>query len=287
MNNLKSTIIGIALVIFASSLVAGESTKTIQTITWTSWDNPPAYVLKGKDKGLGIQDQIERELIGSLKGYIHEQLQVNIARVLQMAKEDETSCNAGWLDTPEWRELFYFSKPAFVIKSNGAIMRKDKAKKFGYNQKITLDKLLAEKNLRLGVSRAYGKGIDQVLEQYKYKNNPLIDVVSSDFLAHQMLRKGRVDFIIGYPIEINYYRQMSNDKTELIYLPLEENEDTIEVVIACSKTATGRQVIDQVNELLDKERLKRFEKYQDYWLSPIEIKNLTEDRQKFYRKLGM
>lgn len=285
--NISKLFITASILINSLPLFAQETTKPIHTITWTSWDNPPAYVLSGKEKGMGIQDQIEKDITSLLKEYVHERLTVNISRVLQMAKEDGTSCNAGWLDTPEWRELFYFSKPVFIIKSNGAIIRKDKARLFKYSKKISLERLLAEKNLRLGVSRAYGQGIDQILQKYNYQNNPMIDVVSSDLLAHQMLRKGRVDFIIGYPIEINYYRQMSNDQSDVVYLPLEENEDTIEVVLACNKTAIGKQVIDQINKLLDKKSLKRFEKYQDYWLSPEEIKNLADDRRKFYQRLGM
>lgn len=68
-------------------------------------------------------------------------------------------------------------------------------------------------------------------------------------------------------------------------LPVSENNDYVEVVFACAKTAQGKRLIEKINKLLsNKKRLKRYESYLDRWLSADEIKKLEAPRAEFYRK---
>lgn len=262
-------------------------------VTWTRWNDPPIFVQDPPFKGFGMLDKMEEEMKKQLPQYKHEVEWVNVLRVLQLAKELQETCNAGWLDTPEWREVFYLSKPSFLIPANGILIKEQLLPKAEKLQPYSLKTFLEIKDWRMAVGRLYGEGIDPYLQKINYQKHPQIDVVQNSAVAHRMLQLGRVDYTLGYPFEAFYYQQLMKQDKELsgkiqekiIHLPVTENANYVEVVFACAKTAQGKRLIEQINKLLaNKKRLKLFESYLDRWLSADEIKKLEKPRLEFYRK---
>lgn len=263
---------------FFSALHASNlpSNETTATVTWLKWDDPPIFILSGKFKAQGTLDIVERDLIANLPTFNHQSLEANVRRVIQLAKEKTETCNAGWLNTKEWRDIFYLSTPIFKLPTNGILVKSCNREKISGSGNASLVKILREKKLRMATGRLYGEGIDPLLHKVNYQRNKQIDVVANSFLAHQMLQRDRVDFTIGYPSEVNYYRAIMADSAPLSYIPLDENGDYVDVVVACSKTALGKKVIDRVNLLLKSEKRRMY--YQqslNRWLTAEEVKKMN------------
>lgn len=182
-------------------------------VTWTRWNDPPIFVQDPPFKGSGMLDKMEEEMKKQLPQYKHEVEWVNVLRVLQLTKELQETCNAGWLDTPEWREIFYLSKPSFLIPANGILIKEQLFPKAEKLQPYSLKTFLEIKDWRMAVSRLYGEGIDPYLQKINYQKHPQIDVVQNSAVAHRMLQLGRIDYTLGYPFEAFYYQQlMKQDK---------------------------------------------------------------------------
>lgn len=278
-------------VLFATALScvgAFAETKELPKITWIRWDDPPIFIFEGPYKGQGVLDVVEKELKQALPQYQHESINANVPRVLKEAEEKSQICNAGWLNTPEWAKYFYFSKPVFVIPSNGILLKESHLKdlknlKTPYGLQEFLDKKI---DWILGIGRLYGEGIDDILKKNNYQKNPKILILPSSLLVHRMLYADRVQYALGYPFEAEYYNELLGNKdNRVVYIPLKDNADFVEVVVGCPKSPWGEKIIADVNKALtNKALLERNRKGVDRWLSPKDQKSLEVFRAKSFKK---
>lgn len=254
-------------------------------LTWIRWNDPPIFIFESPFKGQGVLDVVEKELIAALPQYKHKHLEANVPRVLKEAEEKSPICNAGWLDTPEWAKLFYFSKPVFLIPANGVLLKESKLREVK-GLKSLQDFLDKKPNWLLGVGRLYGEGIDEVLNKNNYKKNKKILPVASSLLVHRMLNTDRVQYTLGYPFEAKYYDELfGNVKDRVVHVPLTDNKPFVEVVVACPKTEWGAKVIKDVNKALNnKALLKRMEKGVARWHTPADQNRLEPELVKFYQR---
>lgn len=232
-----------------------------KSIMWARWNAPPNFIVEGPFLNEGVLNIVENELKKALPQYEHEKIEAGIPRILKEAEAKSPICNAGWLNTPEWSKLFYFSKPVFIVASNGLLIKSSLAKEL-LKEKGThsLQSILDRKsNWVLGVGRLYGEGIDEILIKNNYQNNPKISNVTSSLLAHKMLQLGRIQYTLGYPTEAQYYNELlKNDSDKIVFIPLSDNSPFVEIVAACPKSSWGAAVIKDINKALDnKKRLER------------------------------
>lgn len=278
----------LALLLATLSLLSFESFAETKDLTWVRWDDPPIFIFHPPYNGQGVLDAVEKELRLAMPQYNHKTLEAPVPRVLKEAKAKSPICNAGWLDTPEWTKLFYFSKPVLVIPTNGVLLKKSRAQDF-FKEKgpYSLQKFLDKRpDWVLGVGRLYGEGIDEVLFKNKYLNNPKIFPASSSLLVHRMLHLDRVQYTIGYPFEAQYYNELLKSKNdEVVHVPLSDNAAFVEVVVGCPKTPWGAKVISDVNKILNsRARIERMNLGLNRWLSPADQNRLISERAKFYKK---
>lgn len=258
-----------------------------EDITWIRWDEPPIFIFSGPFKGQGLLDTVELELRKKLPQYNHKTIEGTVPRVLKEAEARAPVCNAGWLDTPEWSRLFYFSKPVFVIPANGILLPKKRLDEVSNLAPYSLQKFLDQKkSWKLGVGRLYGVGIDDVLFKNNYQKNPQVITITTSLRVHKMLHTNRIQYTLGYPFEAVYYNELLGGKNkEVVYIPVTENPARVEVVVACPKTPWGAKVIADVDRALqNKTLLEKFEKGVDRWLSSEDRAQLAPARKEFYRK---
>jgi uncharacterized protein (TIGR02285 family) len=258
--------------------------KDPNTIIWTTWDNPPVFISSGKYIDQGFTDKIQKHMIKSLTGYTHQTIKANIPRILKLADMKANTCNASWLDTPEWRKSFYFSIPYMIVPTNGVIVTKQNRHKLPQKEPISFEKLIAAAALRLGVARLYGEGLDEILFKYDYKNNPMVNVANRSAQSHLMLKNGRVDYILGYPFEVVYYKR-TLPGYDPVSIAVMENTNSVPVVFGCVKTPWGKKVVEQINKVLKRPGVH--EHYQEFcndWLEPDAIDAMASDYKKFVQK---
>lgn len=258
-----------------------------EDITWIRWDDPPIFIFGGPFKGQGLLDTVELELRKKLPQYNHKTIEGTVPRVLKEAEARASVCNAGWLDTPEWSRLFYFSRPVFVIPANGILLPKKRLDEVRNLAPYSLQKFLDQKkSWKLGVGRLYGVGIDDVLFKNNYQKNPQVITITTSLRVHKMLHTNRIQYTLGYPFEAVYYNELLGGKNkEVVYIPVTENPARVEVVVACPKTPWGAKVIADVDRALqNKTLLEKFEKGVDRWLSSEDRAQLAPARKEFYRK---
>lgn len=262
-------------------------TKSDTEITWMRWDDPPIFVLSGPFIRTGVLDITQNVVTRRLPKYQHTSLESTVHRVLIEAEKKTHACNAGWLDTPEWHKLFYFSKPVFVIPTNGILLKQSKLNQVRQLEPFSLQKFLDKKpNWKLGVGRLYGEGIDPVLEKNHYKKNNKIVTISTSLKVHQMLHSDRIDYTLGYPFEAVYYNELLKSTDKVVYMPVTDNSNFVNVVVACPRDEWGKEVVNQVNAALQQhpEALEEIRKGVDRWLSPEDRKLLEGPRKEMLTK---
>ncbi|UYL07395.1 TIGR02285 family protein [Bdellovibrio sp. SKB1291214] len=265
----------------------GAQAKDANTITWMRWDDPPIFVMSGPFQGTGVLDITQKLVTEKLSKFQHVSIESTVHRVLIEAEKKTHACNAGWLDTPEWHKLFYFSKPVFVIPANGILMKQSKLKEVQQLEPYSLQKFLDKKaHWKLGVGRLYGEGIDPVLEKNHYKKNNKIITISTSLKVHQMLHSDRIDYTLGYPFEAVYYNELLKSKDKVIYLPLTDNNNFVNVVVACPRDDWGKNIVAEVNTLIQQspELLTSIRHGVDRWLSEEDRQRLEGPRKAMLKK---
>ena len=136
--------------------------------------------------------------------------------------------------------------------------------------------------MAVAVGRSYGP-LDAVLD--KYKSSPHVywrrgeDIYRSLF---DMLMKGSVDYIVGYPYEALYMARERGVEGQVVTLPLVELPDYTLAHVVCPKNDWGRKVIVEIDRALQAERARP--EYRDAierWLDPslqAEFRHQYQDR---------
>ena len=94
-----------------------------------------------------------------------------------------------------------------------------------------------------------------------------------------MLFAGRVDYLMGYPIEAQYVAEKLGKRDELLFYPVAETEKKFTIGhVGCPDTEWGRQVIDNINRILrDYREDPAFVSFYENWLG--------DDTKQRYREL--
>jgi uncharacterized protein (TIGR02285 family) len=248
-------------VALALTLVAavGARPAAADEITWLTMEFPPFFIHEGKDRGQGIADGITHLLQRHLRGYTHREELAEPATIMTRLKAGDHVCTAAYIKTADRERVLEFSLPDLVLPPNGITARRATVPRLtgGAAGPVSLAKLLANRKLRLAVAvgRSYGPALDTLLERTKGSNHVYWrhgeDIYSSLF---DMLLKGSVDYLIGYPYEALYVGRERGVEGQVVTLPIAELPDYTLAHVVCPKTPWGRAVVGEVNRALSIER---------------------------------
>ena len=136
-------------------------------------------------------------------------------------------------------------------------------------------------------NRSYGPAIDSLLDTYgnadnvfQYEGNEL----SLNFF--EMLKRDRLDGIIGLPEEVIYQAENLGIRDQIMTLTILENQGNLEAwlsYVACSKTAWGKKVVADIDRVLIEERSKvAYRAAYERWLDESGIRTYRNAYDRYF-----
>lgn len=257
-------------------------------VTWMEAEMPPFLIKSGPNKDQGYGNVITEIIKTGLPQYHHQEMVTNITRHFYKFKQGEQVCSVGLFRTPEREEFMHFSLPSFLTLPAVIIIKKEHYGRFGGKPTVKLDAILADSKLMIGCSkdRSYGQLTDAVLKKYLGREN-ILTFAGQELSTNlfKMLLLNRLDGLIGLPEEELYQAEQMGIRDQFMTLAIEENLSGYEgwlSSVGCAKTEWGRQVIEEVNRILIKERPgERYRAAYERWLD----NNAIEHYRKVYKEV--
>lgn len=277
-------LLSLLLMLSASSRAASDDAKEIR---WLGIDLAPMMMLDGPQAGTGYLDEIMNTVRPLFPGYKQSIVYGNSARLEQQMKLGGNTCTVAMLQTPARAKFMVFSKPFARIIPNGVITLKSLEPKFNAFRdsygNISLTKASADSSLRFGLAqgRVYGGKIDPLIKPLLGPPvAPQVMLLGSTNIGeglYRMLQRGRVDYMLGYPLEEQYFLQRYADvKSATVFLPVAEAGPLIDRHFACAKSPWGEQRVAEMNRHLESKELRQK-------LQSIYESHLSSDARSLYR----
>lgn len=260
-----------------------------EKITWLEATFPPFLIHEGKYAGQGYGDTVTGIITENLNQYDHEHIKANISRHYRMFKRGENVCTVGLYKTPERQKFVYFSIPSFFTLPNVIVINKKKYQEFGGRNQVSLAEILKQNHMVIGRSknRSYGPVIDSMLNTYGNKSNTFEyegDELSLNFF--EMLKRDRLDGIIGLPEEVIYQAENLGIRDQLMTLTIAENQQNLSAwlsYVVCSKTPWGKKVIEDIDRVLIEERSKQtYRAAYERWLDEGSIRTYRNAYDRYF-----
>lgn len=228
------------------------------TITWYLDPSlPPAHIPSGRYAGQGLNDLELKWLIEHLPQFDHVVVDSTAARTWYEIGRTDARCSSAALKTPEREKVAVFSTPALQSWGLMVLVRQDRLAAtrdlHGPSENIDLARLLTSDRLRgvINKGRSYGPVIDPLLANAEAQKS--VQSVSDSLQALRMVTAGRADYVIGYAMELGYFRKIEGSEEPVVILPIEGVKRDSAAYVACTDQPIGRAVIAAVNEALARE----------------------------------
>lgn len=242
-------------------------------ITWMEVNMPPFMIQTGPDQHQGYGDTIAAILREHLPQYRHEIMVTNVTRHFDRFKKGENICIVGLFRTPEREQFMHFSIPSMMVLPPVLIVLKDRLHEFGDQGAVSLETVLSSPDTILVHSRdrSYGQSIDNLFKKYPRRHHSILfsgqELTANYF---QMLAMRRVDALVALPEEAMYQAEKLGMGDRIATVALVENQQDSSswlCSVGCTKNAWGKEVIDQINRVLLRERSsQRYRAAYERWL---------------------
>lgn len=246
-----------------------------EPLIWMSADYPPVGIEQGPLKNQGMADLITRILVQEMLNYDHKFQRANLKRILSDLETGKNVCVPGMIITEERKKKIHFTRiPIIILTPLSFVIRKEDRNKFGASQIISLEKIIQDKGLRLGLADGISGGneLDAIIDRYRHEQHLYFargtNLVQS--LLHMIANK-RLDYTVTYPWMVTYFSQETGLSDQLITLKLKESRNPIIWYAACPKNEWGAALAQEIDRVLIRIRPeKRYRKILEKWM-PKEI----------------
>ena len=240
--------------LFSTTILGSDKSE----IVWLELFLPPVWIESGEYKDQGIGDEQTKIFERRLFGYRFAEISVPWTRFQHYIKlKNKLYCNAAYINIDVSHPDLYYSIPTHFTTPKTLIIKKGN-KKFPPNASIiNLDKLLQDQSLKFAffVDRPYGVKLEAIISRYNGQRN-FVNIYSptSDVVA--MLQKGRVDYLIEYPDNFEYYLRSHHIPTDQFsrYIIEEEGDQGVLCAVVAVKNEHGKAFIKEMNTIVNKVR---------------------------------
>lgn len=284
-------LLSIFFLLFFSPYLSAEKLK----IDWLLPNSPPFYLSDNSDE-LGLCEALVKKLRSALPQVEHNLLIMPQTRINKMMSSGEKVCFPCMIYRKQNNALAKFSQPTiiyppFVIVANTKTANKIRER---YGSPLDIKLLLNDANLLLGRegARRYGAVLQPILEESRAYQKSVLTFTSieSTTVLIKMLQKDRVDYIIEYPVNINYQKSVGYKDLDMIEIKQIENK-LIYGAVGCSASAKDNFAVNAISAinkalndsiLLDDEYRKQIKRWmsgsvvnyeQEYFQHVVKFKN--------------
>lgn len=230
------------------------------TLRWVAQDVPPHFsFVQGHaprsvaELGRGEVDGFMRVLLPRMAGVQHEFVEASTTRYEALSRSGETLCSTLHVRTPARSSWLYFSHlyPPLASRELHVIVRRDALAQIAEGRtadgRVVLDDLLKRPDLRLLLARdrSFGPQVDKLLAQHVVPRLAVGAQLSTQLL--DMLRAGRMDYLLEYPAVVRDYLKRVGKPDALVALPVAEGRSTLLATVSCSRTPQGLRHIEAID----------------------------------------
>lgn len=234
-------------------------------LIWLTDDDKDLTDLKMFDKDISIGTDTTNLVLKELSDYNIDFQLVQIPRAGKLMKGMGNVCISNRIKTEERQVDNVFSFPVnifpglrlYYLKDQKRLLAEGKDTRI-FNEQGELRSLSVLFNIypdsviAITKGRSFGEAVDKQLQQVSNHNKLTRAGDGRYYALIQMLIKGRIDFLIDFPVEIK--RELTGDTKEhnLSNVPIANIPEYIVGHIACSDSLIGHEVIKKVNNALTK-----------------------------------
>lgn len=271
--------LAVAVALVTALAIAAPAPAAAEDMLWLDIEFPPFYIHQGPYEGNGIGDRIIDLLIENLPDLEHQRRTASPARIAKELADGNPACSVAFIRTPEREATMVFSTADLFLPPNGITVRRADLERFGGGQPVSFAKLLADPTLRLGAAegRSYGAPIDRLLDPARGPH--VYRRLGEDIYRSlvQMLVRGRLDYVLGYPYEARYVAEELGIADQIVSVPLVENEGYTLAHVVCPRTPWGHKMIARIDRILARERTTdRYRDFVERWLDPAYLPDYRE-----------
>jgi len=235
-----------------------NNTSCSKEINWLVYDFPPYYIIDDYGQGMGRDEGIIKLLDKMMPEHKFNFMYIPGTRLIyELSDPNKNFCTLSLYKTSQRQKHIAFTDYSSTIGLPVSIaMRKADIKnlKISIDKPLSLNKLLENKNLMLGVipNRSYGAEIDSIISTIKQEQlvfRPGDNVLES---ITKMLVMKRVDLVLGYPDEHEYIAKKLGLVGEIISLMITETPKFSEGYIGCNANELGKINIKALDASLQK-----------------------------------
>ncbi|WP_404340360.1 hypothetical protein [Pseudoalteromonas mariniglutinosa] len=261
-----------------------SQSETDRTINWIMVDFAPYYIMNDRYEGTGRDESVIKLIEKALPEYQFNHAFFPASRAIhELSNPLNNYCMLSLYQSAHRKQHIAFTEHTSTVGLSPSVaIHKELIAKLRLNpdQPVSLKTLLKQYKLTLGISmsRSFGKAIDEVINTNH--DATIIIRPGRDTLASltYMLKKRRIDILLGYPSEHYYLAHAMGFDNELTQLTLTEAAHLSEGYIGCTKNAQGLSHIKKLDNIL--ESITHQRSYRDIllrWL-PDNLKPILEKR---------
>jgi len=243
------------LAFFSAAAFAQEK----PTIRWLTWEQTPNFLTKGPFVGQGLGDSFNKGLQDKLPQYNHENIISNARRYNLLIREENVCVAWAWI-VPGSKDYRVHSRAVSLGPGTGILTLKSKQHLFGKpGNTLSLAKLLTKPNLTLGYleEMSYSKKVNELLEQYRGKENIYFSSRGEVEFNLAMLDRNRLDYFFAYSAQSIYDAELKELPNKYQFYNIEEIPMYSSLHSHCSKTPFGKKVMANINKIITNEMLMK------------------------------
>ena len=230
-----------------------------ESITWLVMDMPPFFSFAGGKAPTRV-DELQNGEIDGLQRLLIQHMPSNVKHVFEeaglqrfeaQARGGEAICSMFHMRTPERMQWLYFTHllPPLDSRELHVVVRRDQLERFKANgTALELTQLLQRSDLvgLLPRDRSFGTRINGLLAAAGDKAPPTV-VRGANMHLLPMLRAGRMDYTLEYPLVVDAYLRDNPQGPDLALLPFMEGQSTRLATVACGRSPAGRRAMELID----------------------------------------